>query len=123
MVSWTISAGMPLEATALARPWTGPIVQRLVDRHLHRVMVAVAMASTLTIRDRPVMARIRWTASMVASVPELAKRHSGRPKRRRSSSATMMASTIGWAKWVPRRPASETAATTAGWACLTAMTP
>src|SRR5215471_9064945 len=28
------------------------------------------------IRSRPVIARIRWTASMVASVPELANRHS-----------------------------------------------
>src|SRR5829696_3866026 len=69
------------------------------------------------------MARIRWTASMVASVPELAKRHSGTPKRRASSSATTMASEVGWAKWVPLATRSLTAATTAGWAWPTAMTP
>ncbi len=40
---------------------------------------------------------------MVASVPELANRHSGRPKRRARSSATPIASSVGWAKWVPRR--------------------
>ena len=47
------------------------------------------------------MARMRCTASIVASVPELVKRHRGRPKRLPSSSATMMASSVGWAKWVP----------------------
>ena len=60
---------------------------------------------------------------MVASVPELAKRHSGRPKRLASSSATTMASSVGWAKWVPLATRSRTAATTAGWAWPTAMTP
>src|SRR5262249_54175375 len=50
------------------------------------------------IRSRPVTARIRWTASIVASVPELAKRHSGRPNRRVSSSATTRASVLGWAE-------------------------
>src|ERR687891_341123 len=44
---------------------------------------------------------MRCTASIVASVPELEKRHSGRPKRRASSSATAIASSVGWAKWVP----------------------
>ena len=39
---------------------------------------------------------------MVASVPELANRHSGRPNRAASSSATQIASSVGWAKWVPR---------------------
>ena len=38
---------------------------------------------------------------MVASVPELARRHLGRPKRLASSVATAMASGVGWAKWVP----------------------
>ena len=61
------------------------------------------------------MERIRWIASIVASVPEFAKRHWGRPKRRASSSATQMASSVGCAKWVPRRTRSETAATRAGW--------
>ena len=46
-------------------------------------------------------ARIRWTASIVASVPELANRHSGWPKRSRRFSATTIASSVGWAKWVP----------------------
>ena len=40
---------------------------------------------------------------MVASVPELAKRHSGSSKRRASSPATQIASSVGWAKCVPRR--------------------
>ena len=52
---------------------------------------------------------------MVASVPELAKRQIGRPKRRLSSSATQMASSVGWAKWVPRATWRETASTMAGW--------
>ena len=34
------------------------------------------------IASRPVTARMRWTASIVASVPELLKRHNGRPNRR-----------------------------------------
>ena len=38
---------------------------------------------------------------MVASVPELAKRHSGKPKRRASSPAIQIASSVGWAKCVP----------------------
>ena len=62
------------------------------------------------------MARIRWMASIVASVPELQNRHNGRPNRSASSSATMMASSVGWAKWVPARTRRLTASTTAGWA-------
>ena len=38
---------------------------------------------------------------MVASVPELANRQRGRPKRRASSRATATAFGVGWAKWVP----------------------
>ncbi len=60
------------------------------------------------------MARIRWTASIVASVPELQKRHRGSPKRRPSSSATMTASSVGWAKCVPSATRRWTASTTAG---------
>ena len=51
---------------------------------------------------------------MVASVPELANRHSGRSKRRDNSPAIQIASSVGWAKWVPRRTRSLTAATMAG---------
>ena len=51
---------------------------------------------------------------MVASVPELANRHSGSPKRRASSSATQIASSVGCAKWVPRRTRADTASTIAG---------
>ncbi len=54
---------------------------------------------------------------MVASVPELANRHSGRPKRRASSSPTATAFRVGWAKWVPRPTWLRTASTMAGWAC------
>jgi hypothetical protein len=39
---------------------------------------------------------------MVASVPELAKRHWGRPNRLDSSVAAASAVSVGWAKWVPR---------------------
>ena len=60
---------------------------------------------------------MRWTASIVASVPEFAKRQSGKPNRRPNSAATQIASSVGWAKWVPRRTRSDTAATMAGCAC------
>ena len=53
---------------------------------------------------------------MVASVPELAKRQRGRPKRRASSAATASASGVGWAKCVPRPTWLRTASTMAGWA-------
>ena len=53
---------------------------------------------------------------MVASVPELAKRQRGRPNRRASSVATVMASGVGWAKWVPFAACSATAFAIAGWA-------
>ena len=52
---------------------------------------------------------------MVASVPELVKRHRGSPNRRASSSATSMAVSVGWAKWVPRPTWARTASTMAGW--------
>ena len=48
---------------------------------------------------------------MVASVPELPNRHCGRPNRAARFSATTMASSVGWAKWVPRRTRSGTAST------------
>ena len=51
---------------------------------------------------------------MVASVPELLKRHSGRPNRRASSSDTSIAVSVGWAKWVPRPTCARTASTMAG---------
>jgi hypothetical protein len=53
---------------------------------------------------------------MVASVPELANRHSGSSKRRASSPAIQIASSVGCAKCVPRLTRSLTAATIAGWA-------
>ena len=53
---------------------------------------------------------------MVASVPELAKRHSGRPNRRASSSPTATALRVGWAKCVPSPAWPRTASTMAGWA-------
>src|SRR2546423_383177 len=68
------------------------------------------------IRSRPVMERIRWMASMVASVPELAKRQLGRPNRAASSVATVTASGVGWAKWVPLAACSLMAWAMAGWA-------
>ena len=60
---------------------------------------------------------------MVASVPELANRHSGSPNRSARSSATTIASSVGCAKWVPRATRSRTAATTAGWAWPASATP
>ena len=60
---------------------------------------------------------------MVASVPELANRHRGRPNRRVSSSATVTASGVGWAKWVPRPAWRVTASAMAGWACPASAAP
>ena len=51
---------------------------------------------------------------MVASVPELAKRQLGRPNLRASSAATVIASGVGWAKWVPFFACSLTALAIAG---------
>ena len=53
---------------------------------------------------------------MVASVPELAKRQLGRPNRAASSAATVTASGVGWAKWVPFWAWSVMACAIAGWA-------
>ena len=58
--------------------------------------------------------RIRCTASMVASVPELANRHCGRPNLRASSVATAIAFRVGCAKCVPCATWSRTALTMAG---------
>ena len=60
------------------------------------------------------IARIRWTASIVASVPELANRHSGSPNLRVSSSATRIAAGVGCAKCVPSAAWPRTASTIAG---------
>ena len=57
---------------------------------------------------------------MVASVPEFPKRHCGSPKRATSSSATAIASSVGWAKWLPCATRSDTALTISGAARLTA---
>ncbi len=53
---------------------------------------------------------------MVASVPELAKRQRGRPNLSASAAATVTASGVGWAKWVPLVTCSATALAIAGWA-------
>ncbi len=60
---------------------------------------------------------------MVASVPELANRHSGWPNRCASSSATTIASSVGWAKCVPRPTRRCTASTIAGCAWPASETP
>ena len=54
---------------------------------------------------------------MVASVPELANRQRGRVQRRASSPATTIASSVGWAKCVPRPTWLRTARAMAGCAC------
>ena len=69
------------------------------------------------------MARMRWTASIVASVPEFANRHCGSPNRRVSSVAAASAVSVGWAKWVPRSTWARTASTIAGWPCPASETP
>jgi len=51
---------------------------------------------------------------MVASVPELANRHSGSPNLRVSSSATRIAAGVGCAKCVPSVTWPRTASTMAG---------
>ena len=68
-------------------------------------------------------ARIRCTASIVASVPVLANRHSGSPNLRVSSSATTIAVQVGWAKWVPSEAWVRIASTIAGWPCPASDTP
>ncbi len=73
--------------------------------------------------SRPVAPRARWTASIVASVPELLKRHCGRPKRRFSSVATAIEPSVGAAKWVPSSTRAFTAAPTVGFAWPMHMTP
>ena len=67
--------------------------------------------------------QVVYRASIVASVPELANRHSGRPNRRASSSATANAVCVGWAKWVPLVAWLRTASTMAGWACPASAAP
>ena len=57
--------------------------------------------SILTTWSLPLAARARRMASIVASLPEFRKRHFGRLKRRASSRATMVASAVGAAKWLP----------------------
>ena len=77
----------------------------------------------MRIVSRPVAPRARWTASIVASVPELLKRHWGRPKRRTSSSETTIEPSVGAAKWVPRSICALTAAPTTGFAWPMHITP
>ncbi len=79
--------------------------------------------STLMIFWRPVAARMRWTAFIVASVPELPNRQRGSPNRRWSSSATTIVSGTGCAKCVPSATRSETVRTMTGCACPTSITP
>ena len=69
--------------------------------------------------SRPVAARAIRIASIVASEPELTKRQRGRPKRALSSSATMIASSVGAAKCVPSSKRARIARTIAGcaWPC------
>jgi hypothetical protein len=59
----------------------------------------------------------------VASEPELPKRQYGRPNRSARASATMIESSVGWAKWVPWVTRRWTASTTAGLAWPTTFTP
>ncbi len=77
----------------------------------------------MRIVSRPVAPRAMCTASIVDSVPELVKRHCGSPKRRVSSSATMIEPSVGAAKWVPLSTCSFTAAAILGLAWLTHITP
>ena len=72
---------------------------------------------------RPLAARARWIASIVASVPEFVKRQCGRPQRRRSSSATVIEPSVGAAKCVPSSIWARTAAAITGLAWPTHMTP
>ncbi len=60
---------------------------------------------------------------MVASVPELPNRHSGCPNRSARLSDTTIASSVGWAKCVPRPTRRWTASTIAGWAWPASETP
>ena len=79
--------------------------------------------SILQTTSRPVAARATRMASMVASVPELAKRSISSPKRRQISSPHSTASSVVTAKCVPRPAASAIASTTRGWAWPAIMAP
>ena len=79
---------------------------------------------SLAIRSRPLAARARRRASIVASVPD-------EVKRTRSTEATMAAirsaqsisSSLPAPKWVPRSTWARTAPTTAGWAWPSSRAP
>ena len=79
------------DAAVLAAPSVGcsggpDVVERRGTPTPAPVVVAVVAALDLDdLRAARSTARIRWTAAIVASVPELANRHIGRPKRRASS--------------------------------------
>ena len=75
------------------------------------------------IRSRPVAPRARWIGAIVDSVPELVKRHWGRPKRSTSFSATTIEPLVGAAKWVPSSTRALTASPMIGFAWPTHITP
>ena len=70
----------------------------------------------MTTVSRFVRARAMRMASIVDSEPEFVKRQRSSRKRRASSSATTMPSSVGAAKWVPSETRSATAFEMAGWA-------
>ena len=79
--------------------------------------------SIFTSMSRPVFARIRRPASSVASVPELANRHSGSLNRSARFSPITSRCFVGWAKWVPSSAWRWIASTIFGCACPTTMAP
>ncbi len=73
--------------------------------------------------SRPVKARATRMASIVASEPELTKRHCGSLKAPERCSAMMMASSVGRPNCVPSGARFWMASTMSGWACPWTMQP
>ena len=73
--------------------------------------------------SRPVKARATRMASIVASEPELTKRHCGSLKAPARCSAMMMASSVGRPNCVPSGARFWMASTMSGWACPWTMQP
>ena len=77
----------------------------------------------MTMVSRPVKARATRMASIVASEPELTKRHCGSLKAPARCSAMMMASSVGRPNWVPSGARFWMASTMSGWAWPWTMQP
>ena len=124
IVHFAISAGMPLDIGVDAG-WSRPPIASAFGT-TENITVSWCPwyePSILVTRSRPVAARATRIASIVASVPEFAKRTLSRLKRRQSSSANATVTSVVAAKCVPVRAARSMASTTFGCAWPTTLQP